>query len=49
MTRSTPLMIACTTGKVDIAKLLVSRGASWNVTNTVSYCTCNNKFNILLC
>ena len=33
-------MIACTTGQTDIVKLLVSRGASWNVTNKVSYCSC---------
>lgn len=41
-------MIACTTGQTDIVKLLVSRGASWKVTNKVNYCNCNSEFNILL-
>ena len=36
MTKSTPLIAATYTGRLDIVKLLVSKGASWKVANKVS-------------
>ena len=34
----TPLLFACDRGLSDVAQLLINKGASFNVTDGVSYC-----------
>ena len=36
-TGRTPLLLACENGLSDVAQLLINKGASFDVTNRVSY------------